>query len=60
MNQFSVSGRFQTRNGYQEFTKTVEAPNAEVAHERVYARLGSEHGLKRTQIELADAAEGSA
>ncbi|MFB6302672.1 MAG: 50S ribosomal protein L18Ae [Haloferacaceae archaeon] len=57
MSQFAVSGRYQTRSGYQTFTKTVTAPNAEVARERVYSRLGSEHGLKRAQVELADVEE---
>ncbi|MFB6305308.1 MAG: 50S ribosomal protein L18Ae [Haloferacaceae archaeon] len=60
MSQFSVDGRFQTRDGYQEFTKTVEAPNADVARERVYSRLGSEHGLKRTQIDLGGIEEVAA
>jgi large subunit ribosomal protein LX len=55
MSQYAVSGRYQTRDGYQQFVKTVTAPNAEVARERVYSRLGSEHGLKRTQVELDDA-----
>ncbi|MFB6280447.1 MAG: 50S ribosomal protein L18Ae [Haloferacaceae archaeon] len=55
MSQYAVSGRYQTRDGYQEFAKTVTAPNPEVARERVYSRLGSEHGLKRTQVELSDA-----
>jgi len=50
--EFSVSGHYQARGGAQPFTKTVEAPNATVATERVYAELGSEHGLKRTQIDL--------
>jgi large subunit ribosomal protein LX len=50
--EFSVSGHYQARGGAQPFSKTVEAPNAAVATERVYAELGSEHGLKRTQIDL--------
>jgi large subunit ribosomal protein LX len=52
MNQFVVSGRYRTRDGHQAFTRTVEAPNADVARERIYSRLGSEHGLKRPEIEL--------
>ncbi|MFB6080931.1 MAG: 50S ribosomal protein L18Ae [Haloferacaceae archaeon] len=57
MSQFAVSGRYQTRDGYQEFTKTVTAPNDEVARDRVYALLGSEHGLKRIQVELGGTEE---
>jgi large subunit ribosomal protein LX len=52
MSQFTVSGRFQTRHGSQEFTKVVEAPNESVAREHVLSQLGSEHNLKRTQVEL--------
>jgi large subunit ribosomal protein LX len=52
--RFRVSGRYQARDGHQPFVKTVEAPNADVALEHVYSRLGSEHGLRRTQIDLDD------
>jgi large subunit ribosomal protein LX len=55
--RFRVSGRYQAREGYQPFEKTLEAPNADVAVEYVYARLGSEHGLKRMQVELDDPEE---
>ncbi|MFD1598552.1 50S ribosomal protein L18Ae [Halobellus rarus] len=57
MSQFTVSGRFQSRDGFSEFTTSVEAPNENVARERVYANIGSQHGLKRTQIELDEVAE---
>ncbi|WP_311170296.1 50S ribosomal protein L18Ae [Halobellus ordinarius] len=57
MSKFAVSGRFQSRDGFSEFQTTVEAPNEKVAHERVYANIGSQHGLKRTQIEIDDVAE---
>ena len=52
MSAFTVSGRFQSRDGFREFTKRVDAPNENVARERTLATLGSEHGLKRTQVEL--------
>jgi large subunit ribosomal protein LX len=52
MSQFTVSGRFQSRDGYNPFETTVDAPNENVARERVYANIGSQHGLKRTQIEV--------
>ena len=54
MSAFTVSGRFQSRGGFREFTKVVEAPNENVARERVFSKLGSEHGLKRTQVELGE------
>ncbi|WP_336024079.1 50S ribosomal protein L18Ae [Halobellus salinisoli] len=60
MSDFTVSGRFQSRDGSSEFTTTVEAPNENVARDRVYANIGSQHGLKRTQIELDEIKEVSA
>ena len=54
MSEYAVSGRFQSRDGYSKFDTVVEAPNENVAHERVYANIGSQHGLKRTQIEIDD------
>ena len=57
MSQFTVSGEFQSRDGWAAFEKSVEAENEDVAVEYVYSRLGSHHGLKRTQIEIAEVAE---
>lgn len=54
MSHFTVTGRFKMRGGYATFEKHVEAENERVAREHVLSRLGSEHGLKRTQIELAE------
>ena len=54
MGQFTVSGRFQNRGGFREFQKVVEAPNENVAREHVFSRMGSEHGLKRTQVEISE------
>ena len=54
MSQFSVSGRFRTRSGYQEFDTQLDAENENVAREHVLSRIGSQHGLKRTQIEIGE------
>ncbi|WP_251342299.1 50S ribosomal protein L18Ae [Haloplanus halophilus] len=54
MSEFVVSGRFQDRTGYRAFDKAVDAPNENVAREHTLAKLGSEHGLKRTQIEIEE------
>lgn len=54
MSQFTVSGQFAARGGHQEFTKEIDAKNASVAEEHILSQLGSEHGLKRTQIEITD------
>lgn len=53
-NEFTVTGRFKSRDGYAEFETTLEAPNEDVAREHVLSQLGSRHGLKRTQIELEE------
>ncbi|PSP38959.1 50S ribosomal protein L18a [Halobacteriales archaeon QH_10_70_21] len=53
MSEFTVQGSFPARYGEQEFEKQVDAPNEDVAVERTYAEFGSQHGLKRTQIDIA-------
>lgn len=60
MSEFTVTGRFESRDGWSTFEKTVEAPNENVARDRVYAQIGSEHGLKRTQIDVDEINEGVA
>jgi len=60
MNQYRVSGRFRSRDGFQEFTKTVEAPNEDVARERALATVGSQHSRSRTKIDLEEVSEVSA
>lgn len=52
MSEFTVTGRYRSRDGWREFTTGVEAANEAVAEEHAYATLGSRHRLKRTQIEI--------
>ncbi len=52
MSTYTVSGRFRSRDGFQAFTKDVEAENESLARERIYTNVGSQHGKKRTQIEI--------
>ncbi len=54
MSEFTISGTFQSRDGDQPFTKTVEAPNESVAEDRIYSLVGSQHNRKRTQIEITE------
>jgi large subunit ribosomal protein LX len=54
MAEYTVRGRFQARGGWSSFETAVDAPNEDVAEERVYANLGSRHRLKRTQIEIEE------
>ena len=57
MSQFTISGEFQSRDGWATFEKSIDAENEDVAVEYVYSRMGSHHGLKRTQIEISEVAE---
>jgi large subunit ribosomal protein LX len=54
MSQFTVSGRYQSRDGFRQFETVVDAPNENVARERIFANIGSQHGLKRTQIDVEE------
>jgi large subunit ribosomal protein LX len=52
MSEFTVSGRWQARDGWQSFEKELDAENEDVAREHVLAEFGSKHGLNRTQVEI--------
>ncbi len=54
MSEFAVRGRFQTTRGWSPFQTSIEAPNESVAVEHIYANLGSRHGVKRTQVDIAE------
>ncbi|MXV62875.1 50S ribosomal protein L18a [Natronorubrum sp. JWXQ-INN-674] len=57
MSQFTITGQFQKRDGYAPFETTIDAENENVAREHVLSQLGSQHGLKRTQIDLEEVSE---
>jgi large subunit ribosomal protein LX len=52
MSEYTVRGRFRSRGGWSNFEKAADAPNEDVARERVYTRLGSEQGVKRPLVEI--------
>jgi large subunit ribosomal protein LX len=54
MSEFTVTGRYQARDGWQEFTTEIDAPNENVAREWVLSRFGSQHGLNRTQVDVGE------
>jgi large subunit ribosomal protein LX len=54
MDNYTVSGQWKARDGWQTFEKQVEANNEDVAVEHVYADFGSKHGLKRTQVDIEE------
>ncbi|WP_248517714.1 50S ribosomal protein L18Ae [Salinarchaeum laminariae] len=52
MSEYTVSGRFQARDGWQEFETEVDAENEDVAREHAFSEMGARHNLKRRQVEL--------
>lgn len=52
---FEVDGDFQMGRVRQHFTIQVAAANEAAAKDRVYASLGSRHGVNRRQITIAGA-----
>jgi large subunit ribosomal protein LX len=52
MNEYTVTGTWQGRDGWENFEKQIEAENEDVAVEYTYAEFGSKHGLKRTQVDV--------
>ncbi|WP_336325448.1 50S ribosomal protein L18Ae [Halovenus sp. HT40] len=56
MDEYTVSGEWEARDGWQSFEKALEAENEDVAVEHIYAEFGSRHGLKRRQIEIDEVA----
>jgi large subunit ribosomal protein LX len=52
MSEFTVTGQWKARDGWQSFEKEIDAENENVAREHILAEFGSQHGLKRTQVEI--------
>ena len=54
MSEYTVSGRFQGRDGWQPFQTEIEAENEAVAEEHTFATMGSRHNLNRAQVEVEE------
>ncbi|MEA1944800.1 MAG: 50S ribosomal protein L18Ae [Euryarchaeota archaeon] len=52
-----VSGTFKAGSNWEQFTKIVSSQNKKNAIEKVYSLIGSEHGLKRNLIRIAEVDE---
>ncbi|MBO8179507.1 MAG: 50S ribosomal protein L18a [Archaeoglobus sp.] len=52
--RFEVRGSFKTQEGWQRFTKVVEANNEKYAVEKVYSLVGSNHKVKRNLIKIEE------
>jgi len=50
--KFEVTGTFKAGREMAKFTKEVEAESEDLAVEKVYALLGSEHRTKRPDIDV--------
>ena len=54
---FIVKGTFKAGEKRERFTKTVTSQNKNNALEKAYSLIGSEHGLKRKQINVESVEE---
>lgn len=54
MTDYTVRGRFKARDGWLSFERVVEADSEALAEEHTLSELGSEHGLKRAQIDIEE------
>jgi ribosomal protein L20A (L18A) len=50
--KYSISGIMSIRPEPRSFTKTFEAESEKLAVERLYADLGSRHGLPRNKVKV--------
>jgi len=49
---FEVEGKFKNLEGWAPFKKTIEAENENVAKEKIYSLIGSNHKIKRNLIKI--------
>lgn len=54
--EYEIQGTFKAVVGkaWKPFSKTVESLNEKNAREKVYSLMGSEHGIKRDLIKIAE------
>ena len=55
--KFRITGEMKAGAGIRKFTKEVEAKSENHAKELIYALLGSQNGLKRTNVKIAGIAK---
>lgn len=51
---FEIVGKFKNLEGWSPFKKTVEAENENVAKEKIYSIIGSNHKIKRNLIMIEE------
>lgn len=57
MKAFRVSGRFRMGGDWQPFSKELAAADEAAAREKLLSVLGSQHGVPRKYVTIAQAAE---
>jgi large subunit ribosomal protein LX len=57
MKAFRISGRFRMGRGWQPFSKEVAAADDAAASEKLLSLFGSQHGVPRKYITIAQVAE---
>ena len=57
MKEFEISGQMRIGRRMQAFTKKVKANSKKLAEAYTYSKLGSDHNLKRANIQIADIKE---
>lgn len=57
MKAFRISGRFRMGRAWQRFSKEVAAADEAAAREKLLSILGSQHGLARKYVAIAQIAE---
>lgn len=57
MKAFRISGRFRMGRSWQRFTKEVVGADEAAARERLLSVFGSQHGIARKYISIAEVAE---
>jgi large subunit ribosomal protein LX len=56
---FIVKGTFKAGQKYEPFTKKITTLNKNLASEKVFSLLGSEHRLKRRLIKIVSVEEAT-
>ena len=56
---FIVKGTFKAGQKYEPFTKKIATLNKNLASEKVFSLLGSEHRLKRRLIKIVSVEEAT-
>ncbi len=50
--KYVISGSMEIKPSPRNFSKKIEAGSEKLAIERLYAEMGSKHGLKRSKVKV--------